>query len=667
MVRDLMAVVDVESLKFTEAEIAAFFASRGRKLTRKQAHDVMASTGGWAIGLNALLLSGNQIYSGKKLNRYLELFIREQVWDKWDDERRDFLLRVSISDELTADFCDAMTHRNDSAKVLDAMVQENAFISVDEEKVYRFHHLFQDFLRHLLERENEKLKKGLYQQAGDWYLSQGNYYRAVEYYMKCGSKNGIAKGLALMYDYNTPYASVEDTVAIIRSSVDKAIVAEYPFLLETLAWAAFVEGCGEEMEEYLSEYFSQLVKVIAQNPVSALTAILLRCMDYRNDLIKVLKSVQKLPFKQFARANTPSITQNLPLFHRSGRDYSEFLTDEVNGLAVLRNTWGVLLKDEYETIEKSLLAGFAYERGDLDAAHEMALSACATLQSHFAPEFQFCAHMILAEVLNAQGHRADTRKALDEAAAMIGRHKAYYLEANYQAFICRLKLGEGDIEAARNWLKYNSAPSPGQLALYKLYRHFNTARAYIVIGDYHAAILFLKKLLALCELYRRPLDIIETKVLMAIAYWKRGRNEAFVPLEQAILLAQEYGFVQLFANEGAELSNMLHRLKKRVVQNDYSGNISFPLANKLYVMTLVRAKHSSGLTGRRTSPDLTFTEQQKNVMRHLSDGLSRTQIAEKMGLKPSAIKSHAILIYKKLDVSNSVDAIIKIKELGLFK
>jgi LuxR family maltose regulon positive regulatory protein len=118
VVRDWMAVLDVENLRFTENEIMSFFASRDRKLNAKQMHDVMTATGGWAIGLNALLLSDSQKYSEKKLNRYLESFIREQVWEKWDGERCDFLLRVSVSDELTPDFCDAMTGRAKSDSIL---------------------------------------------------------------------------------------------------------------------------------------------------------------------------------------------------------------------------------------------------------------------------------------------------------------------------------------------------------------------------------------------------------------------------------------------------------------------------------------------------------------------------------------------------------------------
>jgi LuxR family maltose regulon positive regulatory protein len=182
--------------------------------------------------------------------------------------------------------------------------------------------------------------------------------------------------------------------------------------------------------------------------------------------------------------------------------------------------------------------------------------------------------------------------------------------------------------------------------------------------------LFLKKLEFLCEQYRRPLDVIEINILLAIAYWKKVRgaqNDAFEPLEKAIVSAQEYGFTQIFANEGAELSNMLHKLQKRVIQKDYPGNISTAQARTLYIMTLARAKQSPGLTGGRTPENMKFTEKQKTVMQYLCEGLTQKEIGGKMGLKHSAIKSHMILIYKKLDVTNAVEAMLKIKDLGLLE
>jgi LuxR family maltose regulon positive regulatory protein len=161
---------------------------------------------------------------------------------------------------------------------------------------------------------------------------------------------------------------------------------------------------------------------------------------------------------------------------------------------------------------------------------------------------------------------------------------------------------------------------------------------------------------------------MESYILLAIAYWKKGRGlqkEALELLERAVLLAQEYEFTQVFANVGADIQTMLYKLQNRVAQKTYKGERSGPYVKMLYITALAHAKQFKGLTGGSVPDSLKFTEQQKTVMRYLCEGLTHKAIGEKMGLKPSAIKSHMILIYKKLDVSNGIDAMIKIQELGV--
>ncbi|MCL2500713.1 MAG: LuxR C-terminal-related transcriptional regulator [Defluviitaleaceae bacterium] len=668
VVKNMMSVVDAEYLRFTENEIKTLFESGGHKLTALQASDILTSTGGWAIGLNAILLSGGYKKRRKLLSRYLETFIREQIWEKWEAKRRDFLIDVSVAEELTADFCDAVTGKTNSADILDALVRENAFVSVDDEGIYRFHHLFLDFLRHGFERASEKRKNAVHQAAGNWFYKRGNYYKAVEHYIKSGNKKEVTRSLKRMYDYNSPYAAIEDTLSIIRLSVGGSIVDEYPFLLEVQAWTAFVEGRGTDMEEYLDRYFKQLPKIILQNPASAQTALLLRCMDYRNSMIEVTKKLRRLPLKLFGQSNTPSLSQNMPHFHCSVRDFSEYVSEGDKGFVLFKKTIGVLIGEESEAIILLINGGLAYERGNLNDAYEYALSANTKVKDSFAPEIQFNAFMFLTSVLEAQGHHAEAQRVLDNTSAMIERHKAYYLNANFRAFICRLKMAKGDREAARDWLNHDAEPMQNTLSFYKLYQHFTTARALIVTGDLNMAILLLKKVYALCEQYRRTLGVIEANILLAIAYWKKVRgtqNDALMPLEKAILTAREYGYTQLFANEGADISNMLHKLQKRVIQKDYAGALSALEIKSLYFTALTRAKHSPGLTGGRVSENLTFTRQQKTIVRYINDGLTQKEIAERMGIKPSSVKVHATLIYKKLDVSNLTDAIIKIRELGV--
>jgi DNA-binding CsgD family transcriptional regulator len=110
---------------------------------------------------------------------------------------------------------------------------------------------------------------------------------------------------------------------------------------------------------------------------------------------------------------------------------------------------------------------------------------------------------------------------------------------------------------------------------------------------------------------------------------------------------------------------MLQRLGKIASQKDYNGELSATFVKTLYFAVLARSKSEKGLTGGRVAGTLKFTPAQASVMRLLCDGFSRNEIADKIGITPYGVKSHLGLIYKKLDVPGGVEAVIKIKELGL--
>ncbi|MCL1807607.1 MAG: LuxR C-terminal-related transcriptional regulator [Oscillospiraceae bacterium] len=668
VVKDNISVMDAAPLAFESDEIQSLFDAWGISLTQKQAQDIYTSTGGWAIGVKTILLSGGQPSAKKLVERHWEAFIQKEVWEKWDECTRAFMMKISIADSLTPELTAALTGEKDSAETLDRLTDESAFISSDGEGTYYFHHLFQAFLNRMLERESKKIRSGIYKRAGDFFYSQKDYFKSVKYYLRSGETGGIAKGLRKMYDYNSPYAAIEDTLSIIRMSVDNSIVDKHPFLLEVQAWAAFVEGRVEDMERYLDRYYKLFPKILLQNPASAQTRYMLRCMDYRLSLIHVSKSMKKLPLRYLAKAGTPTITMNLPFFHRASRDFTEYLTDTDKNILLLRKTIGMLVGDEYDIMENCIRAGLHYERGDMAKAHICALEANAKIRDGFAPEVKFCAMMILVEIHNAMGMEENMQRALDNVTAMIEENRAYYLGANLQAYLCRRKLEDSDEDAAKKWLRKTAVGVYDTLSFFKLYQHFTTARAHIALGDFATAILFIKRLLALCEAYHRPLDVIETKILLSITFWKKGRGyqtEALGFMTDAIISANVYGYTQVFANEGAELVNMLQRLMKVASQKDYAGTLPGTFVKMLYIAALAQSKTAKGLTGGRVTGVLKFTEPQMVVMRLLCDGLTRNEIAGRIGITPYGVRSHLKSIYKKLDVPGGVEAAMKIKELGL--
>ena len=669
-----LSIVDAEYLQFTSGEIKIFFSKNGRFISSKQANDIFASTGGWAIGIRALLMSEENSYSINLTGQYLESFLKTHVWERWDDRIKRFMMMVSVVKELTLELCqwlisgDKTLKKASCADILSGLVRENAFLRETGSDTYRFHDLFRDFLLSMLQQEGSNVENEQLKKAGEWFYKRKDYLKAVDCFLKCGHMSGIAKGLKLMYDYSSVHPIIEDSLELVRISLNSSVLEKYPYLMELQIWLAYMEGRCDDFEAYADSYYKRLPKITLQNPASVLSSVMVRCLDYRNSIVGVTKKLSKLPLLLFTQENTPPITQSFPLYHRSGRDFSEYAIDTDANIRLLAKTLGVAVGDSAVMIEYLLRAGLAYERGDLTEAHELALSAHVNLRDDFASEAKFCAFMMLAHVQDAYGNQSELEKTLEHTAKMIEADKAYFVYDNFRAYKCRLRLYNCDTEAAQDWLTRHAVSPHESLAFYKLYQHFTTARVYIVIGDYNNAILFLKKLLLLSERYRRTIDIIEARVLLAIVYWKKGRGGhtmAIDYLEQAVISAYGYGYTQIFINEGAELVTMLHKLQKRAIQPDYNGGIPSAFVKSLYISAVSKSKLTKGLTGGRPSATLSFTDKQKTVMNLMCQGCSRNEIAERIGLRPNGVKSHIELIYRKLDVVSSVDAVLKIKELGI--
>ena len=677
--KDELDVVDARYLQFSSNEIKSLFENSGQFISPAQADEIRNLTGGWAIGIRAMLLSNESSYNINLADRYFDNFIKTHVWERWDDRIRNFMTLISVAEELTPEYCRWLTEKDktlknaDSAKLLLGLARENAFLRKSGANTYRFHDLFRDFLLKMLAERGENEKNKQYIRAGDWFYNKADYFRAIEYYLKGGNDDGIAGSLHKMYDsHKSPSASVQETLQTIRISVNDEIVKKHPFLLEVQVWSAYVEGRVDEFETYLDRYYKQFPKIVLHNPRSAVNMIQFRCVDYRINLIQTMKTLHRMPFKGNFKAATPSITQNMPLFHRSCRDFSELSVDMEKNITLFGDSIGVVIGEEFNAVRECLYAGFYYERGKLNEAEEHALAACASIPDDCSSEIIFCSMMILASVLIAKGRKAEAETIIKNIKDIIEIKKALYLNANFQAFLVRIKLSGGDKKAAANWLQNNSTKLLDSPMFFKLYQHFTTARAYIVMENYTDALLFLQKILTLCRRYKRTIDIIEANVLIAIVYWQRGRTghgqeTALDYLTQAAAVAGEYGFTQVFTNEGADIVNMLHRMQKRVVQKGHTWDVPAGFVKTLYFAAAAESKRSKGLTGGRVSDKVSFTDKQVLVMRLMCEGRSRSEIAEIMGLKPNGVKSHTTLIYKKLDVSGNLEAVMRIKELGILK
>ncbi|HHV12415.1 MAG TPA: response regulator transcription factor [Clostridiales bacterium] len=62
-----------------------------------------------------------------------------------------------------------------------------------------------------------------------------------------------------------------------------------------------------------------------------------------------------------------------------------------------------------------------------------------------------------------------------------------------------------------------------------------------------------------------------------------------------------------------------------------------------------------------------LSKQQKSVLELLAKGYKNAKIVDMTGLSINTIRYHTKIVYRKLDVSNAMDAVLRARELGLIE
>jgi LuxR family maltose regulon positive regulatory protein len=147
-------------------------------------------TEGWiaALQLAALSMRDRQDTSGfvesfSGSNRHVLDFLAEEVLERQPEGVREFLLKTSVLERMSAPLCDALTGRNDGQQMLERLEHDNLFVIAldDERRWYRYHHLFADFLRSRLQRGQPERMRELHRRAAEWYEQNGWMYEAIRH------------------------------------------------------------------------------------------------------------------------------------------------------------------------------------------------------------------------------------------------------------------------------------------------------------------------------------------------------------------------------------------------------------------------------------------------------------------------------------------------------
>ena len=651
-------------LRFSDGEIAWLGAGKGRDLTKEQIRSLQEMTGGWVMYLSVLLSGKGYDEIPHTLIEYLD----KRVWVQWNTETKLLLLRLSIPAEVTPELVLRLTGQTDGKYVLTQLTgTENAFLSNVYGDTYRFHDIFRDFLHSRMDDFlSKEEKRRLNEIVAEWYYERRDYFMSIRYFFQNRDHDGVIRCECEITQYHakTENISVETTCNFISNyilSLPASFVMENNHLVLECSYGAFLDGNTEDFIYYKDMLSERMPEIAEQHPDLVETAGFLFSLDFQIPIVDYARHLAAMlpqprcepQINETETVHTNTITQNLPFFHRSMRDYSEIFELKEEDLELFRNTFGVMIGRDYKVMEQSLIAGIYYERGQLLPAAYHALAgfrACGKLTN---PETQFSASMILAAILYAMGATVEAERIMSQIGEYIEK-EAMFLRSNFKALQTERHIRDGDTDAAKEWIEIYACLSEN-LPFYQICRHFTTLRSHIILGEYELAVRFAYRLQKLTEEYNRPLDQIECLILTAIAVWRSGvQDEAIRNLRHAADIAMHYGFVQLFINEGKEILPLLWQLRDSVEKpGDYSEFIDKLTEGVFEKHGLAKGKITQ------------LSAQQRAMLPLLSRGMSYREIADATGIGFDTVKSHVRLVYRKLGVHSAEEAVIKAKAQGL--
>ncbi|MFT4256910.1 MAG: LuxR C-terminal-related transcriptional regulator [Pseudoxanthomonas sp.] len=703
-----MVQIDTDDLRFTLSEVASLLRGiHGLQLTEAQLSTLHRRSEGWVGALHLFALS----YDGKTPQANLLESFTGSAWQTGDSfveailERlapdvRDFLIDSSVLGEFTAAICDEVMRREDSRILIDRLYRQGVFLERLEgpEDVWRYHALFAGLLRsHATPERNAAVRR----RAADVYLRAQRPARAIDHLLSAGDISAAGRLIAVharsmladgrirllqrWFEQLPPHEIRQHdelrvvyawTLALSRRFVETNMLVE-PLLADAASSfhheARTIRSLCLWMADRMNDCFDEARMAVAGTRPGApllggiLANILAHCHIATNRFDEARSVLSQALFTGSEHRHGT--------FSRIIADTDEAVIDLIQGrlgnaLTRLRKSTPELVGSRRLSVRRgimvseTILAIALYERGDVLAAEQTLLDLMPYSIEHGTPDLIVDAHLLASRIACANGDDGRALAYLDELEQAGSATGLPRLGAS--AWIGRSWLAwrTGRFATAHDSLSRASAPS--------LWRD---AGAYVPhVTDFDSIELMRLRLdierdasnaavLASQEIARanaggRHRRAMGLRTLYALALARSGRQEqALEAIGDALVIASREGHVRLFLDENAQLQDLVRQWLAD--HPPATGASSDPFLNGLREMLLRQLGPSEELPPEPLSP------RELEVLQVLARGLRNHEIAERLALSETTVRTHLRSINQKLRASSRTDAVAIARRCGL--
>jgi LuxR family maltose regulon positive regulatory protein len=687
--KGLLSRITAEDLRFTPEETAAYFALRGLEISSRDMDSLYRDTEGWPqvldlIAQNAERQGGPFHYSPEIVKTQLFKTSGDSFFSSLDKNTQKFLIRLSLTGHWPLELLGEMEGPVGDLEKISPLIRYDSYLNG-----YRIHNLLLEFLQ---EKQGElplEERRRIYLKSARWCFNNNLRMDAATYYEKARDYRGI---INLYFSY--PLLMPLETAAFLLDTIDRLIREADENMPEDLSpddreallylrYAVRVKllllvGRLKEGAAACQEIISQFEVL----PPSAINARILASTYVSLGLMhiftcRVTKNYRFLPFferaygyfKSWGGHNDRIVGQGIiPSyvcqvgFPAEAGEFEEYLTNFGPTASILAEISGGFLAGE----ESLGWCEYNYFKGNLEVAENFARRAIIEARENRQYEAENRGLFFLLRIALHGGDSLEIDRLLRQLKTQLetGDHQS-------GSIICDLEYGwfyaqTGNPGATASWIRAGSGES-GLGALNRPLEILTRAKCLYAEKNYQAALDILEKweqgdVPRDCLLGKLEMTVLEAACCLHL----NRRGAALETLGEAWALSAANGLDMPFIELGEDM-----RLLASAALEGPAGRIPREWLENLRTRAAAYGKTLAalGLDCQDPSDDsiTVLRPSETAVLRALSQGLTREEIAGGAGLSLHGVKEIIKNLYRKLGAVNRADAVRIAIDRGFLK
>lgn len=657
-------------------------------------------------------------------HRLVTDYLAAEVLDRQPAHLRRFLLATSVLDRMCAPLCDAVLAdpalgNTASQRVLEELERANLFlVPLDDERVwFRYHHLFAQVLRARLVAEDGAATTAAHRRAAAWFGGAGLLPEAVDHALAAGDTDDAAARIEAVVPTMLSDYAVDRAMVGWLAALPAAIVRARPMLCIARAWHAIHAPRIDEAREWLAAAEQATPAGTAGRRLRGATAALLALttafqpgtapaaaqalaegaladlpagdVGFRVAAGIVLGQAalaSHLPDRaEDAIATATAAARDAGLRQPTLIAWSHLATmQRLRGahrvaLGSVRSalTWAAELgtaAGQGPAILSAQLVELLIESDDLPAARPLAEEALRAL--HRLAHMQLpslLTRLVVVRLRLADGDPHGAMELLNAARAALSPSTG--IQNLVTAAEATIRMALGETAAAARWASAVPdlrLPSPLGLQTHLLaaaVEAFGAAPARVLVGHGLATgdagvlraaaaraghVRELGRTFGLGALER------EARLLEALAADGLGdRPAALTAITAAVAACAPEGVVRPFVDAGAPAVALLRAARDDAAPgSDAARRLDGLLAACAPEQAAPPPVPRNGLVE-------VLTAREHEVLRLVADGRSNAEIARRLFVEQSTVKTHLVHVYRKLEVRSRTQALVRARDLRL--